>query len=176
VREGDTVCLDNQKLRLQTQDPVAVTRSNAFYTPSLMDDRSPINWVDKIQVPTFLASAWQDEQTGPGFATMLDRMPNRPDVKITVVNGVHSSALEPQVLWNWLAFLDLYVARRVPGGDRTRWRFDTPPTGGMIVNDIGLSRVVLPVIPGVDPPATLPPCPGLRGQPCRTYVPAANGG
>jgi predicted acyl esterase len=436
VREGDTVCLDNQRLRLQTQDPVDVTQSNPFYTPALMDDRSPINWVDKIEVPTFLASAWQDEQTGPGFATMLNRIPNRPDVKISVVNGVHSSALEPEILWNWLAFLDLYVARRVPdpgrlapiasiiyssildagqptpplpadrfdgitdyqtalalfesdphirvlmengagspkpgipaptfelgfakwpprevkptkwyfgsggtlvrrspgdsaivsyrpdpdarpqqtlpgdgsseswavlppydwrpypdgtaaawatppldddvtivgpgsvdlslrstaddtdlqvtlteirpdgketyvqsgwlraslralskkkstrimptptflerqanplrdgrftrvrvplsavshvfrtgsririsveapGGDRTRWRFDTPATGGAVVNDLGLSRVVLPVIPGVQPPPQLPPCPGLRGQPCRTYVPAANGG
>jgi uncharacterized protein len=87
VREGDTVCLDNQRLRLQTQDPVAVTQANKFYTPEAMYDRSPINWVDKIQVPTFLACAWQDEQTGPGFAAMLDRIPNRPDVKITVVNG-----------------------------------------------------------------------------------------
>ena len=38
------------------------------------------------------------------------------------------------------------------------------------------SRLVLPVVPGVDVPPELPPCPGLRGQPCRTYVPASNGG
>jgi predicted acyl esterase len=436
VREGDTVCLENQKLRLQTQDPVAVTQAYPFYTPWLMDNRSPINWVGKIQVPTFLASAWQDEQTGPGFATMLDEIPNRPDVKITVLNGVHASSLEPQILWNWLAFLDLYVAKQLPdpgrlaaiapiiyssildagqptpplpadrfdgisdygtalrlfendphirvlmengagspmpgipaptfelgfsewpprevksvkwwfgpdgtlvrrsprgagvvsyrpdpdarpqqtlpgdgssdswavlppydwrpypdgtaaawatppldddvtivgpssvdlslrstahdtdiqvtlteirpdgketyvqsgwlraslralskkkstrimptptflermerplrdgrftrvrvplaavshvfragsririsveapGGDRTRWRFDTPKTGGAVVNDLGKSRIVLPVVPGIEPPPQLPPCPGLRGQPCRTYLPAANGG
>ena len=95
-----------------------MTQSNKFYTPELMYDRSPINWVDKIQVPTFLACAWQDEQTGPGFAAMLDRIPNRPDVKITLVNGVHASALEPRTLWNWLAFLDLYVAKRVPDPGR----------------------------------------------------------
>ena len=63
-----------------------------------------------------------------------------------------------------------------PGGDRTRWRFDTLKTGGNVVNELGVSRVVLPVVPGVDPPPGLPPCPGLRGQPCRTYVPTANGG
>ncbi len=436
VREGDTVCLENQRVRLQTEDPVEVTKTNRFYTPSLMDDRSPINWIDNIRVPTFLAAAWQDEQTGPGFAAMLDRLPKRPDVKITVVNGVHASPLEPEILWNWLAFLDLYVAGRVPdpgrlaaiapivydsvldagaptpplpadrfdgiadyaaardlfesdppvrvlmengagssvpglpaptfelgfkkwppreikrtkwyfgsggtlaarkprgqeivsyrpdpdarpqqtlpgdgssdswalippydwrpypdgtaaawatpalerdvvivgpgsvdlalrssardtdlqvtlteirpdgketyvqsgwlraslralnkkestglspvptflerqarplrpgrftrvrvplsavshvfragsririsveapGGDRTRWRFDTPATGGSVTNEIARARVVLPVIPGVQAPAELPPCPGLRGQPCREYVPAANGG
>jgi predicted acyl esterase len=118
VREGDTICLENQRVRLQTEDPVTVTKANRFYTPSLMDDRSPSTWVDKIEVPTFLAAAWQDEQTGPGFATMLDNLPKRPDVKVTVVNGVHASPLEPAVLWNWLAFLDLYVAERVPDPGR----------------------------------------------------------
>jgi uncharacterized protein len=68
-----------------------------------------------------------------------------------------------------------------PGGDRTRWRFDTLVTNGDVQNDVArlhakASRVVLPVIPGVDAPAQLPPCPGLRGQPCRTYQPAGNGG
>jgi uncharacterized protein len=37
------------------------------------------------------------------------------------------------------------------------------------------SRVVLPVLPDVvDVPATLPPCPSLRGQPCRTFVEFTN--
>ena len=31
-------------------------------------------------------------------------------------------------------------------------------------------------LPRVTPPPALPPCPGLRGEPCRTLVPAANGG
>jgi hypothetical protein len=73
------------------------------------------------------------------------------------------------------------ISIEAPGGDRTRWRFDTPPTDGMVVNEIARtvaqpSRVVLAVVPGVHPPASLPPCPGLRGQPCRTYVPETNGG
>jgi predicted acyl esterase len=114
VTEGDATCLDNQRLRLQTQDPLATTRDLPFYTPSLMDQRSPINWVKDIEVPTFLSSAWQDEQTGGDFASMLSRLPKRPDVKITVTNGVHSSTLDPVTLWNWYAFLELYVAHRVP--------------------------------------------------------------
>jgi uncharacterized protein len=31
------------------------------------------------------------------------------------------------------------------------------------------SRLLLPVVPGIDAPTGLPPCPGLRGQPCRPY-------
>ncbi len=114
VNGGDAVCLANQSLRLQTQDPVALTRMFSFYTPDVMDQRSPINWVANIEVPTFFSSAWQDEQTGGYFAAMLHRFPNRPDFKITTTNGVHSSTLDPDIIWNWLAFLDLYVAHRVP--------------------------------------------------------------
>jgi predicted acyl esterase len=118
VRNGDTVCLANQRVRLQTQDPVEVTRDNAFYDAALMDDRSPINWVQKIDVPTFIAGAWQDEQTGGDFASMFKRVPDRRDVKISVSNGVHSSSLEPENLFTWIAFLDLYVAEQLPDPGR----------------------------------------------------------
>src|SRR5262245_9948368 len=109
VSAGDTVCLANQQLRLQTLDPLELLADHPFYEPALDDNRSPINWVAKIEVPTFLSCAWQDEQTGGDFASMLSRLPNRSDVKITTLNGVHSSPLDPDILWNWLAFLDLYV-------------------------------------------------------------------
>jgi predicted acyl esterase len=36
------------------------------------------------------------------------------------------------------------------------------------------SRLILPVVPGVSVPTGLPPCPGLRGEPCRPYQPFAN--
>jgi hypothetical protein len=29
-------------------------------------------------------------------------------------------------------------------------------------------------VPGVAVPTGLPPCPGLRGEPCRAYAPSAN--
>jgi predicted acyl esterase len=144
VRNGDTVCLANQRLRLQTQDPIEVTRANPFYVPSLMDDRSPINWVRSIRVPTFLAGAWQDEQTGPDFAQLLKRLPDRRNVKVTVTNGVHTSALEPENLWNWIAFLDLYVAHEVPDPGRVA------PFAAIIYSQI------------LDPGAPTPPLPADR--------------
>ena len=112
--DNDQDCLANQKLRLQTLDPLEFTTSHPFYEPALMDQRSPINWVPKIKVPTFLASAFQDEQTGGDFASMLARMPKKKNVKITVNNGVHTSSLDPVTLWNWYAFLSIYVAQEVP--------------------------------------------------------------
>jgi len=68
-----------------------------------------------------------------------------------------------------------------PGGDRQRWTFATPATGGDITDTISLggdrpSSLVLPVLTDVVPTTPPPPCPSLRGQPCRPYEPAANGG
>jgi predicted acyl esterase len=61
-----------------------------------------------------------------------------------------------------------------PGASRPRWKFDVLPADGTVTNSIAFggahaSRVVLPVVTGIDEPTTpLPPCPSLRGQPCRT--------
>ncbi len=118
VNEGDTVCEANQKLRLQTQDPVNFTRDQPFYVSSLMDARSPINWVENIEVPTFMGGAWQDEQTGSGFISLLRHLPKRRDIRVMMTNGVHSSPMEPRSLYEWIAFLDIYVGRKVPNADR----------------------------------------------------------
>ena len=118
VNEGDTTCLDNQKLRLQTLDPVAFTEAHPYYTPDLMDQRSPINWVANIEVPMLLSGAWQDEQTGPGFAELMHALPHRHDIKVLASNGVHATPLEPEGLWTWIAFLDLYVAHQRPNQTR----------------------------------------------------------
>ncbi len=114
VDEGDATCLANQRLRLQTEDPIQFVQEHPYYEPEEMDARSPIEWVSRIRVPVFLAGAWQDEQTGSGFAAMLSRVPKRRDAKITLTNGVHTSALDPEVLWRWLEFLQLYVSQEVP--------------------------------------------------------------
>ena len=114
VMEGDATCLANQTLRLQTLDPIEFVSSHPYYEPALMDARSPIQWVSKIKVPTFLSGAWQDEQTSADFAALLSRLPKRRNVKITVTNGVHASPIEPEILWRWLEFLQIYVAESVP--------------------------------------------------------------
>ena len=69
-----------------------------------------------------------------------------------------------------------------PGGSRAEWRFHllewaTPPEVSIAHQQDAASSVVLPVIAGATVPpvaADLPPCPGLRGQPCRDFAPYTN--
>jgi uncharacterized protein len=73
------------------------------------------------------------------------------------------------------------VSITAPGGDRPAWQFATYPTGGSVTDTIGLggvhpSALVLSVVNGITPPDAQPACPSLRGEPCRSYVPASNGG
>ena len=71
------------------------------------------------------------------------------------------------------------VTISAPNGDQPVWSFsETSPSHNAAVA-IELSRktpssLILPVVPGVGVPTPLPPCPGLRGEPCRSYVPLVN--
>jgi predicted acyl esterase len=64
-----------------------------------------------------------------------------------------------------------------PNGDQPIWAFsETKPKTGTARVRIGYgskrpSRLLLPVVSGVDVPTGLPPCPGLRGEPCRDVAP-----
>jgi hypothetical protein len=66
-----------------------------------------------------------------------------------------------------------------PNGDQPIWSFgETDPAGQAEVTiSYGPetpSRLLLPVAPGGSAPTGLPPCPGLRGEPCRDYQPFEN--
>ncbi len=66
-----------------------------------------------------------------------------------------------------------------PNGDQPIWSFgETRPKGQATVaigyGDDMPSRLVLPEVPGASAPTGLPPCPGLRGEPCREYEPFVN--
>jgi uncharacterized protein len=111
---GDTVCAFNQLLRLQNPDLVKEIDDNPYYPPDLGDSLAPITFVDKINVPVFLAGAWQDEQTGGHFPAMLDKFTSSPHVYVTMMNGLHTESLSPPVLGRYFEFLQLYVARKVP--------------------------------------------------------------
>ncbi|HEX4009848.1 MAG TPA: CocE/NonD family hydrolase [Solirubrobacteraceae bacterium] len=68
------------------------------------------------------------------------------------------------------------VTVAAPGGDQPVWAFAQPSPRGTAHVTIAHSsrypsRLVLPVVPGVAVPTGLPPCPGLRGEACRGYVP-----
>src|SRR3569623_882093 len=114
VDSGDKLCAENQLLHGQYVDNVAQARMVKFYDPAQHDRYNPSTFVDKIDVPVFLASAWEDEQTGPYFFTLLDKFTNATALRMTVYNGVHIDAFQPKILADWFDFLELYVADRVP--------------------------------------------------------------
>jgi hypothetical protein len=67
-----------------------------------------------------------------------------------------------------------------PGGDRPRWSYILADGQDGATFDVGTfadapSRLVLPATGSIrDYPEALPPCPGLRGQPCRDFVAYTN--
>ena len=71
------------------------------------------------------------------------------------------------------------VTISAPGGTQPLWAFAQPnPTG---TTDVSVelsasdpSSLVLPLVPGLSVPTVLPPCPSLRNEPCRRYVPLVN--
>src|SRR3569833_1683694 len=114
VDGGDELCKENQLLHGQLIDNVAQARMTQFYDPAIHDQYNPATFVDRIDVPVFLAGGWQDEQTGPYFFPLLSRFTSSPATRFTVYNGVHPDGFAPDVLTKWYAFLKLFVAHDIP--------------------------------------------------------------
>ena len=122
IDAGDKTCAANQALRTQNPDMLGIIERNPFFPTEydLGNSLAPRTFVGKINVPVFLAGAWQDDQTGGHFPNMLDKFASAPVKKFTLVNGNHTESLTPQVLSRWLEFLQFYVARKVPDGSTLR--------------------------------------------------------
>lgn len=114
IAAGDETCAANQALRNQTGDVLAQIRADADYEPAKLDALTPELFVDRITVPTFLAGALQDEQTGGEWPAMIDNFAPGVPLHVTMTNGTHSESFGPDVITRWAEFLDFYVARRVP--------------------------------------------------------------
>jgi predicted acyl esterase len=114
IDAGDEVCAANQEVRLQNPDLLTEITQSQFWTDEVAGEIAPRLFVDKINVPTFLAGAWQDEQTGGHFATMLDRFTGTDHFYATLLNGLHTESISPAVFPRLVEFLDLYVAERTP--------------------------------------------------------------
>ncbi len=115
VAAGDTICDQHQKQHGQLRDAIAEALEAPFYTDEVAKPVDPSAWVDRVEVPVFLTGQWQDEQTGPHFAALLDKFTGAPVTHFVVTNGVHPDGFAPQDLVAWLDFLALYVADQVPG-------------------------------------------------------------
>ena len=114
VRMGDKHCLANQRLRLQTQNALRIQRGQPFRAPSLYAPRSPGAWLARARVPVFLVGQFHDEQTGGHFPEALGALNGKPNVFISLQNGVHADSLGPTTITRWAEFLKLYVGDEIP--------------------------------------------------------------
>ncbi len=120
IADGDEECATNQLLRGQNPDLLAEIEANPFWSADTAAELAPRLFVGQIEVPTFVAGAWQDEQTGGHFATMLDQFTGTDHLYASLVNGLHTESIGPGVLPRLVEFLDLYVAKRTPSLDAAR--------------------------------------------------------
>ncbi len=114
VATGDNVCKENQLLHGQKANAIQEAQNNPYYVDSLMGPLNPSAFVNQIDVPVFLAGAFEDEQTGPYFFNLLDKFTNAPVTRFSMYNGVHPDGFAPQIIVEWEAFLDIYLAHKVP--------------------------------------------------------------
>ena len=110
---GDQFCAAHQVLRDQNPDFASFGRALDTYHP-MASARDLRELVGDISVPVFLAGAFQDEQTGPQFTSMIDEFESAPQLKVGLWNGRHPDGLGPVNAMRWFEFLEFHVARRVP--------------------------------------------------------------
>ena len=114
IQEGDATCKANQDLHPEAVDLMAKIRANDHYVPAVADPLSPITFVNKINVPTFMACQWTDEQTGGHCPTLAEHFTGTDRKWFTFTNGTHVDSLDPETFNRWYDFLQLYVAQQAP--------------------------------------------------------------
>jgi predicted acyl esterase len=114
IQQGDQTCKANQALHGQAANLLAQIRANSHYRPKVADPLAPITFVDKIDVPTFMACQWTDEQTGGHCPDLAEHFTGTRRKWFTFTNGTHSDSLDPATFNRWYDFLELYVAGQAP--------------------------------------------------------------
>jgi predicted acyl esterase len=114
IQSGDQTCKDNQALHPEAADLLVKIQENEHYRPEIADPLDPITFVNKINVPTFLACQFQDEQTGGHCPMLAQHFTGTQKKWFTFTNGVHTDSLAPETYNRWFDFLSLYVAKQAP--------------------------------------------------------------
>jgi predicted acyl esterase len=151
IQSGDQTCAANQVLHPEAADLMAKIRANDHYVPEVADPLSPTTFVNKINVPVFMACQWTDEQTGGHCPTLAEHMTGTDKKWFTFTNGVHTDSLDPETYNRLYDFLELYVDRQAPIVKSSLIRLSWP--------------VVMQAIFGIDGPGGSPPLASLPPDP-----------
>src|SRR4051812_28673227 len=114
IQGGDTTCAANQALHGEAADLMAKIKANSYYNPAVADPLDPVTFVNKINVPVFMACQWEDEQTGGHCPELARHFTGTTHKWFTYTNGAHIDSLDPDTYNRWYDFLELYVARQAP--------------------------------------------------------------
>jgi predicted acyl esterase len=108
--EPDAQCAANQadKSRTVLDDPLIQgldDTDSEWYRA-----RSLATWIDRVDVPTHITGAYQDEQTGPrGPAALFERLSQGISRRIVLTNGVHGTQTEAFVRQDRVAWIDYWM-------------------------------------------------------------------
>ena len=114
IEEGDQTCAANQALHGEAANLMEKIQANSTYNPSVADLLDPVTFVHKINVPTFMACQWEDEQTGGHCADLAQHFTGTNRKWFTFTNGAHVDSLDPYTYDRLYDFLELYVAHQAP--------------------------------------------------------------
>jgi uncharacterized protein len=118
IQKGDQTCAANQDLHEEATNLLSEVRENATYNPAVADPLDPVTFVHNINVPTFMACQWQDEQTGGHCADLAEHLTGTEHKWFTFTNGAHIDSLDPLTFNRLNDFLELYVAHQAPISNR----------------------------------------------------------
>jgi predicted acyl esterase len=113
VEDTSAQCAANQaeRRRALLEDPLIHglddTDGNWYHSRSL------VNYVDRINVPVHVTSAYQDEQTGPrGPTNVFDHLSSSISKRLVLVNGVHGTNTEDHVFKDRIAWMDYWMLNK----------------------------------------------------------------
>ncbi len=119
IQNGDQTCAANQDLHGQATNLLSEVNENATYNPSVADALDPVSFVHNIDVPTFMACQWEDEQTGGHCADLAEHFTGTDRKWFTFTNGAHTDSLDPYTFDRLDDFLELFVAHQSPSHNRS---------------------------------------------------------
>jgi hypothetical protein len=129
-------------------------------------------------IETYVQSGWlraSDRKLAPGSSLLEPVLSLRRADATPLPRGRFTQVVVPLYYEGhvYRAGSRIRIMISAPGGDQPEWAFTQltprrPSTVSIAHSEAMPSRLILPVVPGVAVPSGLPPCPGLRGEPCRT--------
>jgi predicted acyl esterase len=114
IQSGDTTCANNQVLHGEAANLSAKIAANSHYNPTVADPLDPVTFVNKINVPVFMACQWEDEQTGGHCPELARHFTGTSQKWFNFTNGAHIDSLDPETYNRWYDFLELFVAHQAP--------------------------------------------------------------